>query len=282
MAGPRTRHNPTPVGEDELAGGVSTEGSNTFTSSPAQTPAPAPAQAPAPSPGPPGMYINVDLQRTTRLVLELFVKGQKHGQANSAPRKRALQARNPDIYYGNLHMECYYFCQQCEDYFDTAGATGLQRVLFAASFLRDRINFRWQQHKTQVESDKTAPFTWVEFKAFLQQSLGESTAFVTNIWTKIKRDSQHQQEEVQDWGFHPQHLKSILVEFDPRCAPTKEMLYRYFHKSLKPSIRLWIDKEGQDLDGWNALIKRALQAEAKAKIQASASRDLDQNCHRGN
>lgn len=47
-------------------------------------------------------------------------------------------------------------------------------------------------------------------------------------------------------------------------------------------IRLWIDKEGRDLDGWNALIKRGTQAEAKAKIQASASRDLDQHCHRGN
>ena len=60
------------------------------------------------------------------------------------------------------------------------------------------------------------------------------------------------------------------------------MLCRYFYKGLRPSIRLWIDEEGRDLDGWNALIKKAIRAKAKAKIQASASRDLDQPCHRGN
>ena len=73
-----------------------------------------------------------------------------------------------------------------------------------------------------------------------------------------------------------------MVEFDPRCASTKDVLCRHFYKGLRPSIRLWIDKEGQDLDGWNALIKKAIQAKAKAKIQASASRDLDQQCHQRN
>ena len=78
-------------------------------------------------------------------------------------------------------MEYYYFCQQCEDHFDTAGATGHKRVLFAALFLRDQISFRWQQQRTQVESDNAVPSTWDEFKAFLRQSFGESTSFVTNI-----------------------------------------------------------------------------------------------------
>ena len=85
-------------------------------------------------------------------------------------------------------MECHFFCQQCEDYFDTARATGHKRVFFAASFLQDQINFCWQQYKTQVESNNAIPPTWDKFKAFLQQSLGESTLFVINIWTKIKRD----------------------------------------------------------------------------------------------
>ena len=60
------------------------------------------------------------------------------------------------------------------------------------------------------------------------------------------------------------------------------MLCQYFYKGFKPSIRLWIDKEGQNLDGWNALIKKTIRAKAKAKIQASASRDFDQQCHQGN
>ena len=47
---------------------------------------PAPAQAPAPTPvpasaaGPSGRYTDKDLQRATQLALELFVKGQEHGQ----------------------------------------------------------------------------------------------------------------------------------------------------------------------------------------------------------
>ena len=76
------------------------------------------------------MCTDVDLQRATRLALESFVKGQEHGQlqANSAPRDRPLKARNPDLYYGSSHIERYYFCRQCEDHFDTAGATGHQRA----------------------------------------------------------------------------------------------------------------------------------------------------------
>ena len=113
MAGLRTRCNSPPAGKDELAGGVPFEGSGTPTPTPAasRAPTPAPAQYSAPAPGPPGVYTNVDLQKATRLALKSFVKGQKHGPANSAPRERALKACNPDLYYGSSHIECYYFCQ---------------------------------------------------------------------------------------------------------------------------------------------------------------------------
>ncbi len=50
---------------------------------------------------------------------------------------RPLKPRNPDLYYGNLHMECYYFCQQCEDHFEVARSLGHKRVLFTAGFLKD-------------------------------------------------------------------------------------------------------------------------------------------------
>lgn len=35
---------------------------------------------------------------------------------------------------------------------------------------------------------------------------------------------------------------------------------------MKPFIRLWINKENQDLDGWNVLIKKAIRAKIKVKI----------------
>ncbi len=109
---------------------------------------------------------------------------------------RPPKARNPDLYYRNSHMECYYFCQQCEDHFETAGAKDHRRVLFAATFLKKKILFRWQQHKCRIKSDSAVSLTWDKFKVFLRKSLGESTAFVDNIWSKIRKDSQYQQEEV--------------------------------------------------------------------------------------
>ena len=167
----------------------------------------------------------------------------------SKPREdvsdRPLKARNPDLYYGNSHMECYHFCQQCEDHFETAGAKGHKRVLFTGSFLKDRILHRWQQHKTKTERNRAAPLSWEEFKAFLRQSLGESDAFVGNVWSKMRSDSQLQLEEVQDWAAHLEHLQSILLEFDADCAPLEGQLGRTFYDWLRPSIKLRVDKIGR-------------------------------------
>ena len=81
MAGPRIccsfRRNPPSGGEDELVRGppgALTKGSNTSTSSPpiswVQTPTDILALTPTPFRG---TYTNVDLQRATKLALELFV-----------------------------------------------------------------------------------------------------------------------------------------------------------------------------------------------------------------
>lgn len=57
---------------------------------------------------------------------------------------RLLKAKNPNLYYKNSHMEYYYFCQQCKDYFETASIKGHKHVFFAAFFLKDSIFFCWQ------------------------------------------------------------------------------------------------------------------------------------------
>ncbi len=158
---------------------------------------------------------------------------------------RTLKARNPDLYYGNSHMECYHFCQQCEDHFETAGTKNHKRVPFAAAFLKNCILHRWQQHKTRTKRNRIAPLSWEEFKAFLRQSLGKSDAFVGNDWSKMRSDSQHQLEEVQDWAAYREHFQSILLEFDADCAPLEGQLGRTFHDGLRSSIKLWIDKVGR-------------------------------------
>ena len=90
MAGPHTCCNFFADGKDKLAGKTFTNDSGTLKPTPAvsHTPIPAlaqilaPAQALAPTPatastsGPPARYIDKDLNGTTKLALELFVKGQ--------------------------------------------------------------------------------------------------------------------------------------------------------------------------------------------------------------
>ena len=165
---------------------------------PTPSTASAPSQAPASAPAP-ALYTQEDLQRITKLCMDSFLQGNRQ----EGPREGQLKARFPDLYYGKSHMECYHFCQQCEDYFDTAGATRSNRTLFAASFLHARISFRWQKHKRWGQ---VGLLPWIDFKTFLQKNLGDSQAFINTTWSRVKRDSQFQQEELQDWASYLKHL----------------------------------------------------------------------------
>ena len=150
MAGPRTRHNPRhnpPLdGEDDLAKGplgAPTKDSNTPTFSPAVSPAQTPAFAPAPAlPSNKGHF---------QLFMKAYLENQNQNQNLAPPptpiqvelRKLPLKIQFPDFYYGNSHLDCYHFCQQCEDHFNTAGASGPNRISFAASFLRTSVVQHW-------------------------------------------------------------------------------------------------------------------------------------------
>ena len=185
------------------------------------------------------------------------------------------------MYYGKSHMECYSFCQQCEDPFATTGAKGPNRIPFAVSFLRDRINFRWLQYKRKLDAGSSVPISWDEFETLLRQSLGDSRAFVDSYWAKIKRDSQYQQEDVLDWAAHLEHLQAVLGEFDPVAAPNDDSLIRYFREDLRPSIQAQLDARGRDLDSWDEVVEKAVDAEAKASLQLpSRTREIDFRCPR--
>ena len=58
------------------------------------------------------------------------------------PQEHPLKARTSEIYSGKSQIDCYHFCQQCEDYFKTSGATGINRTPFAAIFFRGAISLR--------------------------------------------------------------------------------------------------------------------------------------------
>ena len=124
--------------------------------------------------------------------------------------------------------------------------------------------------------------TWAKFKDFLWKNLGDSKAFVDSIWKKIKRDSQYQDESVQDWAAHLEYLQSILIEFDSEWAPEEGTMIWYFREGLRPSIRVEMEQRGRELDSFEELVEKAVDAEAKAALRPrSYARETDQHCLQG-
>lgn len=96
------------------------------------------------------MYNDLVLQKAIRLPLELFVKKRKHGKANFVPRDRAFKVYNPNLYQISSYIECYYFCQYCKDYFDTADAMRPQRVPLQPCFYDIRSIFVYKNTKSKL------------------------------------------------------------------------------------------------------------------------------------
>ncbi len=208
---------------------------------------------------------------------------QNPSPIHTEPRERPLKTRFPKLYFGKSHMDCYNFCQQCEDHFDTAQATVSNRTSFAALFLCGSINFRWTQYKRRHQSEEVAPISWSEFKAFLCKNLGDFQSFVDNIWSKFKKDSQYQLEEAQDWASHLEHLQSILLEFDADGAKEESDLIRFFWEELKSCIKAEMEQRGRELDNWEEIVEKAIGAKAKADLwPVSYVKDTDHRCLYGN
>ena len=282
------RRNPPPIDsvEDKLARNPSSvRGPNSGSTSSAlsRNPTPGPDLVPAlilvliPAPTPAPVASD-----------ELFKKFMKaYLETNQGPkqpeREQNLKAKVPEVYYGKSHMDCYHFCQQCEDHFETVGATGFNRTLFAAFFLRRNISVRWAQFKRRNRGEELTPITWTEFKAFLRKNLGESKSFVDSIWKKLKTDSQYQLEEVYNRASHLKHLQSILLEYDPFAVPTEVTIVRYFEEGLKPSIKAEMDQDNSQLVDYEELVAKVVRAKAKAGLRPSSYvQETDLWCLRGN
>lgn len=90
-------------------------------------------------------------------------------------------------------------------------------------------------------------------------------------------------DEVQDWALHLKHLQAILIEFDTDGAPEESDLIQFFCEVLKPLIKAQIEQRGRKLDNWDELVKKAIDAEAKASLQPdSILYGMDHRCPRGN
>lgn len=69
------------------------------------------------------------------------------------------------------------------------------------------------------------------------------------------------------------------MELETRCGLTEDILDRYFYKSFRLSIKLWINKESRKLNSWDVLVKKTIRSKEEVKICISASRNIDQRCH---
>ena len=177
-------------------------------------------------------------------------------------------------------MDCYRFCQQCKDHFKTARAKRPNRIPFPASFLRGSVTQQWLEHKQRC--DGAVPMTWVQFKDFFWKNLGDSRVFIDSICKKVKRDSQYQDKSVQNRATHLEYLQSILIKFDPECASKEGTMIRYFREGLCPSVRVEIEQRGRELDSFEEIVEKTVDAKAKAALRPRFyACKTDQHCLRG-
>ena len=91
-----------------------------------------PALIPAPTP--------LSSNELFKQFMRAYLESNQGPNRPPAERERSFKAKVPDMYYGKLHMDCYHFCQQCKDYFETAEVTGANRTPFAAFFFCGNIS----------------------------------------------------------------------------------------------------------------------------------------------
>ena len=71
----------------------------------------------------------------------------------------------------------------------------------------------------------------------------------------------------------------VLRKFDSIAAPNDDSLIQYFKKGLRPSIRAQLDAQGRDLDSWDEVVEKIVDAEAKASLQLySRTREINFKC----
>ena len=74
-----------------------------------------------------------------------------------------------------------------------------------------------------------------------------------------------------------------MLEYDPVGALTKPTILRYFREGLKLSVLAKLEYWDLELESFNRMVKKAVDAEAKSALQpCSSTKEIDQNCLRGN
>ena len=122
---------------DELAGTQSRAKRSNVGSDEAFTEAPILPEAPT------SLFVPPTSENLFTKFMKVFIETmQAQAQTLAEPQKRQLKVRTPETYFGKSHMDCYHFCQQCEDYFEISDTTRMNGTPFAATFLRGPISLK--------------------------------------------------------------------------------------------------------------------------------------------
>ena len=100
--------NPFPTGGNKLARAAPNEGSGTptFTLTVSQAPTPALVVTPIVISNPD----NELFKQFMKVYLEAQTPAETSAEMDTEPCKRPFKAWLPDLYYRDLHIECYWFC----------------------------------------------------------------------------------------------------------------------------------------------------------------------------
>ena len=74
-------------------------------------------------------------------MLKIILKDNSPTFQQKSPCERPLKTKALDLYCGKTYIKCYNFFQQCEDYFAIVGATKLNCIFFAITFLKNQALF---------------------------------------------------------------------------------------------------------------------------------------------
>ena len=66
------------------------------------------------------------------------------------------------------------------------------------------------------------------------------------------------------------YFQLILIEFDFEWAPKEGTMIWYFQEGLRPSVRVEIEQRGREFDSFEELVKKTVNAEAKAALRPSS------------
>ena len=114
---------------------------------------------------------------------------------------------------------------------------------------------------------------------FLDLYYGNSHLDCYCFYSQFRRVSQYQQESLLEWAAHLEHLRSILLEYDPIGAPTEPTMLKYFRKGSRLSILAEVQNEDLELKSFVQIVKKTVIAKAKTSLRPWATIwDMDQQC----